>query len=187
MNYKKRSVNIPGWEMYQVDTLGNVYGQDGRKLKFSLNHNGYCIVNFNHNHKRKGFAIHTLIANTFLQGKTEHRNQINHKDGNKQNNALDNLEWVTPKENVRHAMTILGHNKMGKNNPNAKKVIGYDKITNEKIYEFDSLADASRYFVKPNHNPRYIQTIIYRVIHHKDKKSYHGCIWRYENDGTLAQ
>lgn len=181
MNYEKKPVNIKGWEMYQVDTEGNVYGKNGQKLKYSINHSGYCIVNFYRNHQRKGFAIHTLVAKTFLNGETLERNQINHIDGNTTNNHITNLEWVTPKENVRHSIEVLGHNNIGINNGNAKAICGYDKKTNEKIYEFDSLADASRYFVKPNHNPRYIQNIIYQVIKNKNgKKSYYGCIWKYK-------
>lgn len=64
MEYKRQNIN--GYEEYQVDTNGVVYGKNGKKLKYSINHNGYCIVNFYNNHKRKGFAIHTLVAKQFI-------------------------------------------------------------------------------------------------------------------------
>lgn len=181
MNYEKRPVNIKGWEMYQVDTNGVVYSKKDKPLKYSINPRGYCIVNFYHNHTRKGFAIHTLVAETFINGKTMERNQVNHKDGNTQNNCVDNLEWVSGLENIYHAINVLGHNKFGKNNSQAKAICGYDKKTGEKLYEFDSLADAARYFVKPNHNPRCVQNIIYQVACGKSgKKSYRGCVWKYK-------
>jgi len=181
MTYEKRPVNIKGWEMYQVDTEGNVYGKKGNILKYSINHSGYCIVNFYHNHIRKGFGIHTLVAETFVQGKTKERNQVNHKDGNTQNNKAENLEWVTIQENINHAIHILGHNKIGANNPQAKAVFGYDKNNGKMKYEFGSLADAARYFTKPNKDYKIIQNIIWCVIHNKaNKKSYHGCIWKYK-------
>lgn len=178
MNYKKRPVNIKGWEMYQVDTNGNVYSKQGKIMKPSINHNGYLVVNFYHNHIRKGFGVHTLVATTFIEHKN-YENQVNHKDGNKQNNNVENLEWVTPKENIQHSINILGYNKIGINNPNAKKIFGYDKNTNELKYKFNSLADAARYFTKEGKNFRYIQNIICQVANNKNKKSYKGCIWKY--------
>lgn len=178
MNYEKRPVNIKGWEMYQVDTNGNVYGKNGNKLKYSINHNGYCIVNFYHNNKRKGFGVHTLIAKTFLENK-ENKIQVNHKDGNKQNNNIDNLEFVTAKENIEHSIKILGNDNIGINNPNSKRIYGYDKNTKELKYQFDSIADAARYFAVNNENYRHIQNIIYCVANNKGKKSYKGYIWKY--------
>lgn len=178
MNYEKRPVNIKGWEMYQVDTNGNVYGKNGNKLKYSINHNGYCIVNFYHNNKRKGFSVHTLIAKTFLENK-ENKTQVNHKDGNKQNNNIDNLEFVTAKENIEHSIKILGNDNIGVNNPNSRKIFGYDKNTNELKFKFDCIADAARYFAVNNVNYRHIQNIIYCVANNKGKKSYKGYIWKY--------
>lgn len=178
MNYEKRPVNIAGWEMYQIDTNGNVYSKQGKIMKPSVNHNGYLIVNFYHNHIRKGFGIHTLVATTFIEHE-EYKNQVNHKDGNKQNNNIENLEWVTPKENVQHSKNILGFDNTGVNNPQAKKIFGYDKKTNELKYSFDSLADAARYFTKDSKNYRHIQNIICQVVNNRNKKSYKNCIWKY--------
>lgn len=178
MNYEKKPVNIKGWGMYQVDTDGNVYSKQGKIMKPSINHNGYLIVNFYHNHIRKGFGIHTLVATTFIEHKN-YENQVNHKDGNKQNNNVKNLEWVTPKENIQHSINILGYNKIGINNPKSKKIFGYDKYTNELKYEFNSLADAARYFTVDGKNYRNIENIIYQVANNKNKKSYKGCVWKY--------
>lgn len=178
MNYEKRPVNIKNWEMYQVDTNGNVYGKNGKKLKYSLNHSGYCIVNFYHNHQRKGFGIHTLVAKTFIKIEPN-KNQVNHKDGNKQNNNVENLEWCTAKENTNHAIKYLSYNNIGSNNSKAKKIFGYDKNTNELKLQFNSLADAARYFATNEKNYRTIENIIYQVANNKNKKSYKGYIWKY--------
>ena len=178
MNYEKRPVNIEGWGMYQVDTDGNVYSKQGKIMKPSINHNGYLIVNFYHNHIRKGFGIHTLVATTFLEHE-DYKNQVNHKDGNKQNNNVDNLEWVTAKENTQHSINTLGNNKIGINNPNSKRIYGYDKKTKELKYKFNSVADAAKYFVSNDKNFRYIQNIICQVANNKNKKSYKGCVWKY--------
>ena len=95
MNYEKKPVNIKGWEMYQVDTDGNVYSKQGKIMKPSINHKGYMIVNFYHNHIRKGFGIHTLVATTFIEHE-DYKNQVNHKDGNKQNNNVGNKQIKEP-------------------------------------------------------------------------------------------
>lgn len=58
----------------------------------------YFIVTLSDN---KNHFIHRLMAKTFLPGEKEH---VNHIDGNKQNNSLDNLEWATPSENSQHAV-----------------------------------------------------------------------------------
>lgn len=73
---------------------------------------------------------------------------------------------------MRHAFDVL------KREPsNKKKIVGLDKKTFEKVYEFDSLANAGRYFANKK-NFRYYQYSIYRALKGKEK-SYKGCIWKY--------
>lgn len=174
MEYKREPVR--GYEEYEVDTNGVVYGKNGKPLKYSLNYRGYCIINFYVNHKRTGFGIHTLVAKQFIPNNDINKNQVNHKDGNKTNNSVDNLEWVTPKENVKHSIEILGNCFEGKNSPNSKPVEGRNIKTNEKI-GFPSLADAGRNF---NNNGNYRTTvkIIWKAIHGYSKSAY-GYIWKY--------
>lgn len=176
--YEKRPVKIKGWEMYQVDTDGNVYAKNGKILKWSHNHSGYRMVNFYHNHTRKGFAIHTLVAETFLEHDTTH-NQVNHIDGDKDNNCVENLEWATPKENTKHSIEVLGNDFSGANNCNAKHIYGYDKNTHELIYFFPSLIDAGHYFSPDDpKKARHIQNIISQINTRRGaKKSYRGCVW----------
>lgn len=181
MDYQRKPVNIPGWEMYQVDTDGNVYSKSGKILKYSLNPQGYCIVNFYHDGMQKGFAIHTLVAKTFIPNNDPNRNQVNHKNGNKKDNTVTNLEWVTRLENVHHAMYVLGHTKIGAKNPRAKAIQGFDKKTGELKYDFPSISDAARFFVKEGKNYIVIKQLIWATLHQKyGKKSYRGCIWKYK-------
>ena len=174
MEYKREPVK--GYEEYEVDTNGVVYGKNGKPLKYSLNHNGYCIINFYINHKRTGFGIHTLVAKQFIPNDDTNKNQVNHKDGNKINNNIENLEWVTPKENTKHSIEILGNIFEGKNNSNAKPVEGRNIETNERIV-FSSLADAGRYFNKNNNYKTSIKNI-WKAIHGYNKTSY-GFYWKY--------
>ena len=175
--YKKEPVK--GYEEYQVDTNGIIYSKKGKPLKYSLNHSGYCMVNFYVNDKRTGFAIHTLVAKQFVHNDNPaNKTQVNHIDGNKKNNNANNLEWVTPIENVRHCIDILGINKLGINNPNAKKIRGIKINGYEDILDFDTIIDAAKYFCKDGGNPRYAQNSICRVLKGL-RNSYKGYYWKY--------
>lgn len=173
--YKRE--RIIGYEEYEVDTNGAVYSKKGKPLKFSHNHKGYQIVNLLVKGRRRGFSVHTLVAKQFIDNSDPSKTQVNHKDGNKDNNSVDNLEWVTPKENTWHSRKILGYNNSGKNNPNAKKVVGINKKNHEEILSFDSIADAIRYFQDIS-GKKYVQYSLWRALH-GERKSYKGYVWKY--------
>ena len=179
MKYQKVPIAISEWSMYQVDTNGIIYSKKGKPLKYSINPHGYCIVNLYNNHRRKGYAVHTLVAITFISN-PENKLTVNHIDGDKQNNNVNNLEWATSLEQSYHARHILGYDNFSINNGMAKKVYGYDKKTKELKYTFDCVSDAARYFTK-NKNfkiMRHILNIISQVAN-GHRKSYKGCIWLY--------
>jgi len=71
-------------------------------LKQTILKIGYLSVRFSFNSKTKGIYIHRLVAMAFIPN-PENKAQVNHKDGNKLNNAIYNLEWVTHQENSIHA------------------------------------------------------------------------------------
>lgn len=167
---------------YLVDDRGFVISKRGKPLKPSINHRGYQIINIMANGKRKGLGVHTAVARAFCEGFNPEL-QVNHKDGNKTNNTASNLEWVTSKENVEHAINELGFNQREENNANARAVIGKDKKTFEIVYSFPALITAGRYFSNGDEKrARCIQSIIYKVINGQyGKKTYKGCIWEYVN------
>lgn len=94
--------------MYYITEDGKCFNQITQKfLKGQVGKNGY------HNYyltlpdgSRKRVYTHRLVGDAYLQKPTHRHNQINHKDGNKLNNCADNLEWVTPQENQRHALQM---------------------------------------------------------------------------------
>ena len=156
---------------YKVSDTGIVYGKSGKPLKPSINPNGYQIVVFTINGKQKGFSVHNLVARAFVKGYKKGL-QVNHKDGNKLNNNASNLEWCTPLENVRHSIEVLGFNKRGKNHPKARAIVGFHKLTGEKLYEFDCLSDAARYFGS-------CRSSIWRALN-GDRKTFKKCVWKYK-------
>ena len=118
---------------YYVSNLGkfkNSYGQIMDNYK--VNENGYIRVYIH----RQTFVLHRLIALTFLEN-PENKEQVNHKDGNKLNNSVENLEFVTNKENQIHKF----QNGLGNNHK--RKIRQYD-LTGKLIKEFNSIVSASK-------------------------------------------
>lgn len=168
---KEKCTHYPG---YSVDTLGNVYGKRGQTLKYSTNHSGYAIVNLMISNKRIGKAIHTIVAEQFLTKQHNYLSQVNHKNGIKTDNSVDNLEWTTPSKNVLHRYQVLGQH-----NARRRRVIGVSKNNPLiKEYDFPSLSAAGCYFT-PQH-PNYAKTIIWKIIHnYPGRCSYRNCLWKY--------
>lgn len=155
--YKKEPVR--GYEDYSVDVNGIVYSKKGKPLKYSINYRGYQIINFYVNHQRKGFGVHTLVAKQFIPNDDLNKTHVNHMDGNKQNNNVDNLEWTTPLENRRHAIEILGKNDREENNPRARAIKGVDK--NGKTLNFNSIIKVQGILIKTTSIMRDIYKTLY--------------------------
>ena len=112
--------DVVGYEgFYQVSNMGNVrsvprvllYERNGNTFKRNIPHKimkptktefGYLIVSLTKEKTKIQGRIHRLVAEAFLPN-PENKRCVNHKDGNKENNCVENLEWVTYSENMQHA------------------------------------------------------------------------------------
>lgn len=90
---------------YTVSECGEVYSlSSNRVLKPQLSNAGYYRVQLSgQGESRKKYLVHRLVAQAYLPN-PDCRPQVNHKDGNKLNNCVDNLEWTTVSQNIQHAM-----------------------------------------------------------------------------------
>ena len=173
--------DIKGFEgLYQVSNLGNVRSLDrwvvdkiGRKRLFEgkmltsrLTIWGYLSVGLGISHTRivKNHPIHRLVAEAFIPNPNNHP-CVNHKDEDKTNNRVDNLEWCTYQYNINYGTCIERRSKKKK-----KKVNQYTK-DGVFIKQWDSPKDAADYLgISAFH--------IYSVCSGKRKKA-GGYIWRY--------
>ena len=124
---------IPNFPNYGVDKLGNIYSlprwhrKNLLKLKPRPNNKGYLVVHLYNNEGMTDWLVHRIVATVFIQN-PENKPEVNHKDGNKNNNSVDNLEWVTHIENVQDAIRrgTAYQNISGFDNRRGKKIAQYD-------------------------------------------------------------
>jgi hypothetical protein len=96
---------VSGYEgLYEVSNDGLVRSKTKRQLKGTPDIKGYICVVLSKHAKLSGVKVHRLVASAFL-GPSKNK-QVNHKDANKANNCVENLEWVTGKENIIHAKKL---------------------------------------------------------------------------------
>lgn len=103
---------------YFADVDGNIYNRKGRRLR-TRSHLNYDMVSIPIKGVIEHLLVHRVIALTFLPN-PNNLPQVNHKDGNKKNNAVNNLEWVTASENQKHAFKHLGKTAKGVRNSQHK-------------------------------------------------------------------
>lgn len=137
--------DVVGYEgVYQVSNLGRVKSLPKRdrlgryypeKIKSQVNNGtGYLVVNLKHNGTQRMRTVHRLVAEAFLTNPNGF-SDVNHIDGNKRNNQLDNLEFCTRQANMIHARRMGLHVNVGK-----RKVMCV-----EKSIIFDSIKEAEQW------------------------------------------
>lgn len=150
---------------YKISNLGRIINsKTNKELKCNINKNGYRYVQLSTNGKRRTYRIHRLVADTFLEN-PYNLPYVNHKDGNKLNNNVDNLEWISARDNNIHAR----ENGLIKDN---KPIISINMKTSE-IIKFKSLSEAGRYY---NINTAYIHRALNKTY---NKNNYNGYIFKY--------
>lgn len=111
-----RALQIKDFPNYYVTDLGDVYNRNynntGRfhKIQLGLTKEGYFRVHLCKNNKAVNKLVHRLVAKTFIPN-PDNKPQVNHKNGDKTDNRVENLEWVTASENAQHALDVLHRNK----------------------------------------------------------------------------
>lgn len=184
---------------YQISNLGNIRSLDrkifckvftgngseringsrlikGQEIKKHQCKNGYVSVCLLKNNKNKWHRVHRLVAKMFIPN-LKNKPQVNHIDGIKTNNCVNNLEWCTAKENSQHSY------KTGLHRDNhillkdvyekAKKyIIQYSK-NGEIIREYHGLKETEKY--------GFHSCSVSRACRH-ERKTYLGYIWRYKED-----
>ena len=147
-------------KQYFVSNLGRFKNSSGTIMNnYKVNDNGYIRVYI----QNKTYALHRLLALTFIEN-PESKEQVNHIDGNKLNNAVTNLEWNTCSENNLHKFQI------GLGNNFTRKITQYDLQMN-KIKDFNSIIEAAKELNIGKSNIRGVLT--------NDRKTAGGFIFNY--------
>ncbi len=170
--------NVLEYENYHVTRDGEVYNIQRNILMTPLVHQGYSQVNLRKPGLRRTKFVHRLLAQAYIPNPLK-KKEVNHIDGNKLNNNLDNLEWATPKENIQHAYANgLARNPKGKDSPSfgtrnggrSKVTIATDANGMEK--SFLSGAEAVR--------QKYATTTAALISAIRAKRVHNGYLWRYQ-------
>ena len=146
MGVKEEWKLIQDYDNYEVSTLGNVRNSNtGRVLKLTCK-GGYMFTGLCQNSNSKTLPVHRLVASAFIAN-PENKPQVNHKDKNRSNNIVSNLEWSTASENNIHRST----NDIQTTNQQVK-VWRIDINTDEKLELYDSIYLAAQWILSNNNN-----------------------------------
>lgn len=122
---------------------GKLVLHKGGEIAYCKKKNGYLGVTLCMDGTGKiDKMVHRLVAEAFIPN-PENKSQVNHKDGNKFNNCVCNLEWVTPSENVKHSFDKLGRKSASGKSHYASKPIVYFDESGKEICRFFSIKEAS--------------------------------------------
>lgn len=116
--------NIIGFEkQYSISKSGIIVNKDTLEIKSHVkdSNTGYFKVQLWKSGKMKCFFVHRLIAIHFIDNPNNYR-CVNHKNGIKTDNRIENLEWCSDKQNIRHSIDVLGKNKFS-DRPNFKGAV----------------------------------------------------------------
>lgn len=145
---------------YKVSEDGKIKGLEGKILKQSKDTRGYLFVTLNSNYKQYHLSMHRAVAMCYIPN-PHNLPQVNHKDEDKTNNNVENLEWCDNKYNSHYS--------------HAKAVLMIDKVTGKVVKRFEALRDVDSYFDKDVH-----QSISKCCLHRPRYYSAYGYRWEFE-------
>ncbi len=165
---------IEGFPNHEINSEGCIRycgtrSQGGRMLKQHI-HNGYATIKLKRNGKNTGLSVHRLVGKAFVSGHAKGM-VINHINGIKNDNGAENLEWVTPSQNQRHASDI-GLSPMGERHPGSKlSNIDADHVRLWAKEGFSQRAIAVAYGMTQGRIQRIIVGKSYKPLTHNDRTS----------------
>jgi hypothetical protein len=164
---------IENYENYYIFSNGNIYNTKSKiLLKHFQKRDGYMSVGLSKDGVCKLYLVHVLVAKSFIKN-PENKKVVNHKDGNKTNNDISNLEWATISENVVHAYN---------NGLNNSRKFDFDfvvqyNLQNKELERFKSFMEASR---KTNIDRNSIAKAC-----QGEYKTAGGYIWKYNKNNVI--
>ena len=149
---------VEGFPNYMVSRCGSVIGKSLFPLKQQANRQGYLRVGLYYKGKRRTAAVHRLVAIAFLEN-PDGKPEVNHIDKDISNNSVDNLEWVTCKENVAHSIEEY----RGERN-------GFSKLTEEDV-------SSIKFLIREGSMPQKEIAELFRISEANISSIKHGNTW----------
>lgn len=163
---------------YEVSNEGRVR-KDGKICKLGIKR-GYKQLSVGFIFGRRTVEVHRLVTAYFGDiPKNYDRLQVNHIDGNKTNNRIENLEWCTPKENQQHRINILGKHMRGEKNPMFGKSGEMSPVFKGFIYQIDpETGETVNRYAGSGEASRAVDGVPNNIIRVLNKnRLYHGYLW----------
>lgn len=189
-----KPVTEEGFEdFYEVSNFGRIRSVDriveskrgplnykGRIISTPLNDDGYPAFNFCYAGKKKAARVHQVVAKAFIPNPND-LPEVNHKDENKENNHVTNLEWCTREYNMNYGTGLermkRHPNQLKRQKESRSPIVGI-KIDDKSLIKFESISEADRNGFKRRN--------LWSALNGNDA-SHKGYVWCYEDEYSIAK
>lgn len=172
---------IGEFDNYEVSNKGRVRNKETKNvLRPYLSNSGYYMINLVNDKYRKNNTIHRLVAKTFIENK-QNKEIVNHIDHDKLNNQVDNLEWVTQKENCKHSIGA------GRANTHTARE-SLSKVSKKPVYQKDMEGNVIKLWDSPTQaekeSDKYYRAASIGRVANGQRNSYKGYKWEFVNKSS---